>query len=548
MSQLRTDQLLRQVGVRHHAATLGRWFYIAALITAGLYALLLLVSRLLAVIPDVFEWWTLLAIPAVAALVALIIARPPRSRDAARLIDQRMATKDLFLTAAMIESTGTTPGEYQPLVTADAEVRARDIRPATVVPFDPWSRTATIGFAMLALFMGAQFLPQLDPFGKEEQRKVAEDRAERLAESRKATALRAEALKKRDVEAENSKAVAAALEDLKRDFNQMKPTDPKGNINRIQNHKQNVGQQWRDLTQKKLADALKQQSTSQRFGSMQSDKTRQWKQQMADGNAAGMQQELQELQKLANEMAQTSDPQQREQKRRELEQRLKELSDFASKNGGSQGMSDALARAMQQLDMAQMDGLSDEAMQSLSDSLNLSEMELQQLAQSLRDAKSLEEALDALQQAQNLNQMQPLDGSQCQSCSSMAEYAEMYRKMIAQCQGGSGQGGSKPGAGGKGSGMGGPGQGEGGVAPEDDSIATDYKTERERGALQAGKLLMQWKTREVSDAGEVDRNYADSLQQVKQSAAEAIVHEEVPPGYHDTIKQYFNDIDQSTSN
>lgn len=538
MSQLRTDQLLRHVGMRQHAATLGRRFYVAALVCAAVYAVVLLVSRLFAVIPDVFEWWTLLIVPAVALLAALIIARPPRPRDAARLVDQRMATKDLFLTAAMIQSA---PGEYQPLVTQDAEARAGDIRPATVVPFDPWSRMGTLAVALLALFAAATLLPQLDPFGKEAQRQVAQERAQRLVEARKATALRADALKKQDVDADNSKAVTASLDDLKKDFNQMKSNDPAGNIRRIQDHKQKIGQQWRDLTQKKLADALKQKSTAQRFGSMQSDKQRQWKQQMADGNAAGMQQELQELQQMAQEMAQTDDAEKREQLRQQMEQRLGELGDFASKNG-SQGLNDAIARAMQQLDMAQMQGLSQQAMQSLGESLELSELEMQQLAQSMRDAQSLEDALNALQQAQNLNQMQPLDGEACKNCTSMSEYAEFYRKMMAQCQGqGQGQGQ------GNGGGMGGPGQGEGNIAPEDESIATDYKTERSQSALQAGRILMQWKTREVSDAGEVNRQYADSIDKVKQAASEAIVQEQVPPGYHDSIMQYFNDIDENTS-
>jgi len=89
--------------------------------------------------------------------------------------------------------------------------------------------------------------------------------------------------------------------------------------------------------------------------------------------------------------------------------------------------------------------------------------------------------------------------------------------------------------------MKGPGRGEGGKAPEKDSD-TAFKTEKARSALQAGKILMRWKTRGVSGSDKAKEEYENRLKDVKQGASEAILHEQIPPGYHKTIKKYFDTV------
>ena len=59
-------------------------------------------------------------------------------------------------------------------------------------------------------------------------------------------------------------------------------------------------------------------------------------------------------------------------------------------------MQAALQRAMDQLEAAKDGKLSTEALQQAMESMDLSKMELQQMAQSVRDMKSLEEALKTL--------------------------------------------------------------------------------------------------------------------------------------------------------
>lgn len=155
------------------------------------------------------------------------------------------------------------------------------------------------------------------------------------------------------------------------------------------------------------------------------------------------------------------------------------------------------------------------------------------MAQIMRDLKSLEEALKALQMAKALNALKGLDGKLCKGLGEIGDYAALYKRLLAQA----GFAGMKPGVG---PGMKGPGKGKGGVAPEKPDEKTKFKTEQSQSALQAGKMLMKWKTRGLSDSGEVKEKYLRSVKEVKQGVSEAILHEQVPPGYHEAIKKYFD--------
>ena len=118
---------------------------------------------------------------------------------------------------------------------------------------------------------------------------------------------------------------------------------------------------------------------------------------------------------------------------------------------------------------------------------------------------------------------------------SMEEYAEFYEQMLAECQGeGAGEG--------VGQGMKGRGTGKGGEAPEDLTKKNAFKTEREKSALHAGRILMKWDTKEKAEKGAIRKDYADQLRDVQQGVSEAIVQEQIPPGYHESIQNYFNSL------
>jgi hypothetical protein len=198
-------------------------------------------------------------------------------------------------------------------------------------------------------------------------------------------------------------------------------------------------------------------------------------------------------------------------------------------------MNQALQRALDQLAQAGAEGMGQEALEGLAESLQLAQAEADALAQAIRDLQELEDALTAAQGAKAANAQGQAGGEGAQT---LEEYKEMLRE-LAQAQGqGDGQG--------EGDGQGGPGggrgQGEGGImeeAPETDSA---FKTEKSQSQLVAGRILMRWNTQELGARG-VDRSeYREGLKAVEQGLSEAMLAEEVPAGYQDGIKAYFDDL------
>jgi hypothetical protein len=222
----------------------------------------------------------------------------------------------------------------------------------------------------------------------------------------------------------------------------------------------------------------------------------------------------------------------------ELKERLKALDKLASEKLNNDQLTTALERAMQQMELAENKDLQQEAMQAAMQSLELSEQEVEQLEQSVKDMKNLEEALKTIQQAKKVNDEEKLDGAQSEGCKTLAEYEALYARMLAE----SGEEVvDKEGEFAEGS----PGFGRGGEAPEDDSVETGFKNEQSKSAVVAGKMLLSMQTKGEAEKGEVVRDYKDLIKTVKQGAMEAMNTEQIPPGYHESIKGYFNTLEKS---
>jgi len=569
MSQLaNSNRLVKQVAGRKRAISFAQSFYLFTLIAAGIYAVLLLLNRLLSLIPDFFDLWTVATVPAIGLIVALIVHRRPKLEDAARDIDKSVSTKDLFLTALLIEKS---PGEYKPLVVEAAESRAPQVRPVTVVPYTPWKKTANLVTAV-AILLGCVLLPQFDPFEVQKERQVRDKQKQRLKKQVKLATMRKAALKKKDVNAELSKEVEDALSKLKQTLRQMKPRDQQGNQQKLQQKMDQLKDMWQKAGQKKLAQELSK--AGKRFGAPMNTKTAQWKKDINSGDTSSMEKELQDLKEKVKELMSTKDEKKKQQLQNQIKQQMQQLSQFAEGNLNSQPLSQAMQQALQQLNQSNIQGMQQQSLQALQQQLQLAQMEMQNSGQMIRDLKSLNHALRTVQQASQLNQSQSLDGKQCGSCQSLGDYQKVYNQQMAkQGQGQGGQGGNKPGQGqgqgqggnksgqgqgqgqgagqggksqgqptARGGGMGGPGQGRGGIAPEDNS-KTAFKTELAKSALVAGKTLLKWKTNEAPPTGEARKQFLDSVKRVKQGASEAILNEQIPPGYHDFIKNYFKTLD-----
>lgn len=532
----RSIQLLRQVAVRLRLASLGERLYLAFLACCGAYAAFLVTSR----VSGVFTEWarpaTLLAVPAIALLVGFLWHRRPTLVEAARAVDRKNGTKDLFLTVALIEKSA---GEYQALVARSAEERAAKLQPVTVVPFE-WTRRASRAFlAVLVIGVAVMTLPQFDPFGKVEAAQQDKKRQEELQKSKKATELRIAQLQKDDSDGPLSEETKKAIENLKAALNRMQPSEKSANLKELVGQQKHLGDMWRKLSSEKLKQLLSHDAQGQQFGAINKDKLEKWTKELQEGSTKSLQRELDEIKKDLEQLARTDDPVKKAELEQKIKKRMKELTDFANDKVNSKPLAAALQRAMKQLETAKMEGMDKESVEAAEKSLDLTKLELKEIAQSAKDLKALEDALKVVQMAKQLNDQEKLDGEQSEGAQTIEEYAEFYAQLIAEL----GMAGEPEE--GDGDDTGGEGMGSGGKAPEDDSVTTDFKTEQSKSAVTAGKVLLSVKTKGLSDKGDAKKEYKTLIQKVKQGYSEAILQEQIPPGYHDGIKSYFDNLEKT---
>ena len=520
-----TQRLMRQTSARHFVAALGGRFHVALLVCAALYLALLLASRLLGLMPDWFTPVTLAAIPGAALLAALALARRGSAKTIARLIDTRTGGKELFFTAAMI---GETPGEFGPIVMEQAEARAEKIRAAQVVPFR-WQRgVRDLGLALALLFAAVHFLPQLDPFKKTEQRKKTAQLEEKLEQTKKATALRSAQLA--EDAGKQSEQVKLALQELDKTFKEAKPQDREGNLKKLGDEQKEIGELWRKVN----SDLKTLDKAAQSFGAADLKKMQEWREELKKGDVSGLKQEFAKLRDEIRKVSEMPDSAEKRAAQEKLMEKINDLAQALKQEMNSPQVGAALERALQQLDMAKLGELSKEATQAALDSLQLSDQELKELGQAIQDGKALEDALKNLQMAKQLAAQGKLDGADLKGAGGMGDYEKLFGEKMAGLGDGGPPNGDDSGNG--------PGIGNGAKRPENDATKTGFKTEKSNSQLTGGKMLLEWKTKEVGETGARSEEYRTNVQRVKQGVSEAIQQEQVPPGYHEAIKKYFDSL------
>jgi hypothetical protein len=534
-----TDRMLNAVRRRMYAA---RW--VRLFLWCVFWACLVAAACLPAVwfLGQVDVRMTLTAIPAAIALGLLastLLARRPDRADAAQVADSHAGTKDLFLTVTRLEASPQQGGDYAPLVLRDAEASAKRVEPrrAVTIPFERPLGWAVTGLA--AAVAVAFLVPRFDPFGTVAAANEVVKERKVLEALDKANEERKVELRKKNPEAELSQDVEQSVEQLKQSLKQMKPTKKQENLKVLSDRQKDLGDKWRKASAQTLKDFLEGRNNDQVFGDVaDGEQLKKWSKELQEGSTESLRKELDALKSDLQKLAETKDPVERQEQLRKVEERLKRMERFAKENANSKPLAASLKRAMQQLDAARKAGagkdgekaLSMEALESMKESLELSKMELQEMAQSSRDLKELEKALKTLQMAKKAAEKSDLDGQECENCMTLEDYQEYYKELVAQFGEDTGEG------------MGDRGMGEGGVAPEDDSVKSGFKTEQSKSAVTAGKVLLSMQTKGLSDTGEAEQNYAKSLNQVKQGVSEAILQEQVPPGYHEEIKKYFDTL------
>ncbi|APZ96316.1 hypothetical protein [Fuerstiella marisgermanici] len=545
-----STSLLGRVQARLQIASVAKALYGASLILLIAAVVAVLASRLLGLIPRSEEQplW-LLAIPAVAALAAALFHRRVERQAAARAVDEHAKTKDLFLT---LSSLSTSAGEYQPLVTTSAEQKAGEIVPDVVVPFQFGARLARLAGAAALLAIAIFFTPQLDPFGKVAEASRVDEQKKEIENIRKEAMTRKDQLKKEASQAEEeSEEIEALLGKIKTDFRKMQPKKIESNAKVLDSHRQDLGDLWKSAaSNEQLRRMVNQPISKQQLGGARNQKMNDWLKELQDGNTESLKKELKQAQETMKAMMEAKDPEERKKLASKMQKELQDLKKFANDKAGSKELANALSKAMKSLQAVKdTDGqkgekmeLSEDAMQALKESLELSEKEMEQVADAAKELEKLDEALATLQKAQQLNQKEQLDGSKCEGCETMEDYAELY----AQLNGGQGEG---DGEGDKDRNEGGGGGiGRGGETPEDNSDPEGYKTEKEKPQIQAGKILLSIKTKEYAEEKDFDpdkmREYQKSISSLKSSVQSAIDAEEIPPGYTDNIKGYFDNIEK----
>ncbi len=537
-----TERLLRSAAVRVQTAAFGKRLHVATLIFSALTLAALLCARLLALLPD--AWFTPLTpgiVAALAVLCALIFFRRLATAHVARAVDERARTKELFLTASLIEQA---PGEYRNIVLSQAEERAAQLDAARLFPLRwmPGARNMAIAFATLVA--GVLWLPKFDPFKMNEKRQAATKQEARLAETKKITALRKEELK--DKGGALTEQVEQALATLDKTLKAVKPQERELNAKKLNEEAQDFSELWKKIAAQMPRDAL--EKAAQQFGdSQQRQAMRELLDKLKKGDAEGLKQAMEKLRQHMQEIAKQPEGAEKKQQLEKLAKELGQMANQLREQLGDKALNEALARAAEQLGMAGNKGLSNDALDAANQSLTLSEDELKRLGEMFKDAQNLEDALKNLAAAKQLNDLGKLDGKDAQDADaqSQQDYQKLYEeamRRLAEMQAGGDDEGQGKGKNGSGKAGPNPGIGNGGTLGEDDTTKSGFKKEKDKIQLGAGKLLMEWKEEGVGETGRKAGDYHEAVRAVKQGVSEAIRNERVPPGYHGAIQKYFDNL------
>ncbi|MFN9718833.1 MAG: hypothetical protein ACK58L_09085, partial [Planctomycetota bacterium] len=345
---------------------------------------------------------------------------------------------------------------------------------------------------------------------------------------------------------EREKQISDRMNEMMGALKKMKPQEQKPNSQVLNKNREALNDLWKSVSSEDLREMLSQAVSEQQFGGSRQQKMNEWLKQLQNGKADALKQELQQAQQTMQAMMEAKTPEERQKLSSQLRKQLQDLKKFSSEKAGSKDLEEALNQALKSLEaMSQKkagegeDGepmsqeeqeMAQEAAEALKEAMELAKTELQEIERSAKDMKQLEEALKTLQQAEMLNQKGEMDGEACENCKSVADYAELLSQMA---------------------GMGKDGQANrdtpGAMQDEDDSDPEGYKDEKAKTQLKAGKVLLSIKTKEAATEKDFDpeelKKYESSVTEIKSGVQAAIESEQIPPGYVDGIKSYFDSLE-----
>ena len=529
MNNSPSKRLIAQVRQRLSKRTIATRFFIDFCVIAGIFAVVVLTCNLLGLIPENFfkENLELVAIvPVLSFALTLVFHQRTDSRDAARLIDQRMDKKDLYLTLSTLD---TAPGEYQDMVVSQANDQANAIRPETVVIFHPWPKLAKSCIILLSLVLLARYTPSYDMFGNQAEAEKEKQLLKEVKKIKAETIKKTNQLKQKRPKQKNSEKINNFSDQTKKAFSMLKRKHKDQNRKNLHNKlksAQNMQKKMKDEFNKRKRMAR----NNRRFGEGQDALSKKWQKSLESGKVPeSLKKTIADIKKLAEQAKNETDPEKKKAIMQQLSKAMSKINKLANAQVGSPELSQSIKEAMQNLSMPEGQELSQEAMEQLVKSMELAQEQLEQIAQSARDMEDLEKMMKTLKDAMQANQKKKdgLDKSDCESCMSMEDYEALFKKL---CEG-QGEGG----------GQGGEGQGKGNDAEENKDLKMASKYQRTRTQLTRGKILSTKSTKAVARSGEAQKNYISDSTRITQKIDEVMAIERIPAGYAPLLKGYFKD-------
>ncbi len=393
------DRLLTRVARRLACAGVLRQSAQAACVVGVAYALVVVIVRwwLPAVTTTMESPWTLGALAGIAIVYGVLRSGRDAYRRAARAVDAHACTEDLFLARAGLADGRVTPA-LAPVLEEQAQARARAIDAAAVAPWRLGRVAGMWAAGVLLSTLALLFAPTASP---------SQPPPPPPANLAVKAAAKIEALRKREVQAEKSPAVDAALAELRRTLAELQATPTAQVRAELRQVEHKLAELWQKA---KAADRSARSSTS--LGRGEQAKQAQWRQELAKGSVEGLRQELKDLAAAAaagDKLAQAAAA-------------AREMRAFA-KQAGADGLREAMTDLLRQLESGDA-GATDQLAERAG-------LELDAMQQAASDLAALEQALRAEQLASALDQLDaglpPGDLS-----AALAEYEELMRGRLLE--------------------------------------------------------------------------------------------------------------------
>lgn len=545
----KSRQLIHRVAARLQLASFGRSFFRFCILIAAVYSALLVASRGAGWMIEVFDLYSLLTIPALGVLLAIIFYERPAIERAATEIDQHDQTGDVFLTLCRLE---TSAGSFQPLVVAAAERRAESVRPSDVVGFR-WQRRLVAGIAVGGgLILAVSYFPQFDPFGRVEAQAAVNDVRQTLRQTRQETQFRLKQLQSEKRELQVSTSVNHSLGRLSEALQRVQADLRTQDIAELTDRQTELQSQWKKLRDDSGLQKIRDRSTAlqQLGGAARTEE--QWLEEIAKGRADSVNAALEALGEQISRLPETEDLPARRQLEHDIRKQLAELHQFADDRLDSVPLEVALERARQQLESGTVSPeLESEATRAATESLELAQEEISEVARSARELQALEEGLRQIQLAKQRaaearqNAIAAEDGQKTGAAAS----SEGSAKGLVANSSGNGQSGKAaavPDGGlANAAGQGIRGAGSGQVSPENEQAETAFRHRREATFIDASRQLLSLKRRVQLEPGEATQEYTRLIRAMQSQLDVAVEVEEIPPGYVDGIRDYFSTLESS---